>query len=99
VKAYGEVGVPKDTPGRSKKTSDMVQRTIHELYAIFGYVHETNVVHRRLLAVTNGKDQARAIVDEWNRTKVGPGQTFSLHSRDIETVRHYKFGEKVTFHD
>jgi len=97
MKAYGEVGVPKGTPGRSSKDPEVATKSSNELYSVYGWIHESDRIWRCLIAVTNGKDQARSIIDEWNRTKVGPGQTRSTYKRDIETVRYYRYGEKVTF--
>src|SRR5690242_12972595 len=96
MRAYGEVGVPKDTPGRTvQRPGDPPTKTWNEHYAVYGWVHEATKVYRVLIATTHGKDQARAVIDDWNRTHTSPGQTKSTYANDIETVRHYKYGEKV----
>jgi len=100
MRAYGEVGVPKGTVKRTEvRQGDVGTRKPNEHYACYGWIHEADHVWRSLIATAVGKDQAKTIIDQWNRTKVGPGQTRSTYAKDIETVRHYKFGEMVSFRE
>ena len=100
MRAYGEVGVPKGTVQRTEvRQGDVPTKRHNEQYICFGWVHEADRIWRMAIATTMGKDQAREVIDVWNRTKVGPGQTKSTYAKDIETVRHYSFGEKVRFSD
>jgi hypothetical protein len=93
VRAYGEVGVPKGTCTRTEvRPSDIGTRKPNEAYAIYGWIELPDKLQRVLVATTLGKDQARTVVDHWNRTHDNYPSTYT---RDIETVRHYKYGERV----